>query len=281
VTGIWLVLGLVLVAAAAAWLHATARKRRRRKLMQRRLSAEERECLGRRFPLFRVMPEEVRERLETLVPVFLDEKVFEPCGGLEEVTPEMRLAIAAPACLLVAYRSIDDYASLRSVLVYPDAFQVKDEWGEDDVRLGESWGSGSVVLAWQSVVDGDAHPEDGLNVVLHEFAHQLDQEDGVADGVPELDFRHDHGRWSAVFLPAYEDFKAALRSGCRSVLDDYGAESPAEFFAVATETFFERARELRKQEPELYQELSRFYGMDPAEWGGQGSPESSNLKSRF
>lgn len=267
-TGVWVVVFVVLVAAAAAWIHATGRARRRRKLMQRGLTDEQRQRIGELFPLFRKMPGEVRQRVESLVPVFLDEKVLEPCGGVEEVTEDMRLAIAAPACLLVAYRSIDDYASLRSVLIYPDAFRVKDEWGEEDVRLGESWGSGSVVLAWESVLAGDRHPEDGLNVVLHEFAHQLDQEDGLPDGLPELDFGHDAGKWSAAFLPAYEDLKAALRSGCRTVLDDYGAESPAEFFAVATETFFERARELRKEEPDLYQELRRFYGMDPAEWGG-------------
>ena len=265
--GVWLVLGVVLVAALAAWLHGSARARRRRKLVARRLTEAERARTGELFPLFRRLPDEVRERVEGLMRVFLEEKVFEPCGGLEEVSDDMRLAIAAPACLLVAHRSIDDYANLRSVLVYPDVFRVKDEWGEEDVRLGESWGSGSVVLAWESVVAGDRNPEDGLNVVLHEFAHQLDQEDGVADGVPELEFRQDYGRWSAAFAAAFDDFKAALRSGCRTVMDDYGAESPAEFFAVASETFFERAAALRKEEPELYAQLAQFYRLDPAEWG--------------
>jgi Mlc titration factor MtfA (ptsG expression regulator) len=143
---------------------------------------------------------------------------------------------------------------------------VKDEWGEEGVNLGESWGTGSVVLAWQSVKQGDANPEDGLNVVLHEFAHQIDQEDGAADGVPELEELTDYGKWSRAFLPAYDGFCERVNAGKRSVLDDYGAESPAEFFAVATETFFERAKGLKREEPEIYAELVKFYGMDPGAW---------------
>jgi len=103
-------------------------------------------------------------------------------------------------------------------------------------------------------------------VVLHEFAHQIDQEDGAGDGVPELEEAEDYGRWSRAFLPAYDAFCERVNAGKRSVLDDYGAENPAEFFAVATETFFERSKGLKREEPEIYAELVRFYGMDPGEW---------------
>lgn len=265
-TGVWIVLGVVALAVLAASLHAAARARRRRRLAARRLTAAEQSRLAELFPLWRRVPAELRGRVEALLQVFLDEKVFEACGGLPGITRDMQLAIAAPACLLVANRSLDEYRHLRSILVYPDAFRVKDEWGVEDIRLGESWGAGSVVLAWQSVLAGDRHPEDGLNVVLHEFAHQLDQVDGAGDGVPELDAAADYGRWSAAFQAAFEEFREVVRRRQPTVIDDYGAESPAEFFAVVSETFFERARQLRREDPELYQELRRFYGMDPAEW---------------
>src|SRR5690606_26438257 len=124
----------------------------------------------------------------------------------------------------------------------------------------------SVVLSWESVLQGDRFPEDGLNVVLHEFAHQLDQADGAADGVPPMEDGDDYGRWSQAFLPAFDDFCERVNAGRRTVLDDYGAESPAEFFAVATETFFERAREMKREEPEIFAELVTFYGMDPSAW---------------
>jgi len=263
---VWIVLGVVAVVALAGGFYSRARARRRRQEMERRLAPEDRQRLEELFPLWRRVPPDLHGRIEGLMHAFLDEKRFEPCGGVEEITRDMALAIAAPACLLIANRSLDEYRRLRSVLVYPDAYRVKDEWGMEDIRLGESWGSGSVVLAWNSVLAGDRNPEDGLNVVLHEFAHQIDQADGAGDGVPELDEQEDYGRWSAAFRPAYKEFCDVVRRGLPSVIDEYGATNPAEFFAVVTETFFERAKKLREEEPELYEELRRFYGMDPAEW---------------
>ena len=257
--------GLVVVAIFVFW-HSGRVKRRRRKLRLMRLDPRQRTLVIERFPLWEEVPEDIRMETEGWMHVFLSEMSFEPCGGLAEVTEEMRLAIAAPACLLIAKRPQDYYERLRSILVYPDAFTVKNEWGAEDVNLGESWGTGSVVLSWQSVKQGDLNPEDGLNVVLHEFAHQIDQEDGAGDGVPELEETEDYGRWSRAFLPAYDAFCERVNAGKRSVLDDYGAENPAEFFAVATETFFERSKGLKREEPEIYAELVRFYGMDPGTW---------------
>ncbi|GAA5484335.1 zinc-dependent peptidase [Haloferula sargassicola] len=265
-SGIAILLAAVAVLAGVTWWHASRKSRRRRAWRATRLGGGRAAVVERLFPLWKRVPEATRRSAEGWMRVFLEEKSFEPCGGLEAVTEEMMLAIAAPACLLIAHRPQDYYESLRSVLVYPDAYRVRDEWGLEDVRLGESWGSGSVVLAWQSVLQGDANPEDGLNVVLHEFAHQLDQEDGAADGVPEFEEMEDYGRWSRAMAPAYESFVERVNAGKRTVLDDYGAESPAEFFAVATETFFEKSAALKREEPEVYAELARFYGMDPAAW---------------
>ncbi len=265
--GHWLLLGGLLAVVLVVLWHSGRVKRQRRQLRASRLTEEQRAIVIEYFPLWEEIPEEIRMETEGWMQVFLAEKSFEACGGLEEVTLEMRLAIAAPACLLIARRPQDYYERLRSILVYPDAFTVKDEWGDEGVNLGESWGTGSVVLAWQSVKQGDGNPEDGLNVVLHEFAHQIDQEDGAADGVPEMEEVSDYGKWSRAFLPAYTEFCERVNKGKRTVMDDYGAENPAEFFAVATETFFERAKGLKREEPEIYAELVKFYGMDPGEWG--------------
>jgi Mlc titration factor MtfA (ptsG expression regulator) len=204
----------------------------------------------------------------------LAEKNFEACGELEEVTEEMRLAIAAQAGLLVVNRPGDYYDRLQTILVYPTAFStpVREavahelEVVDEEERVGESWGQGSVVLAWDSVLRGGYNHEDGLNVVLHEFAHQLDQANGEADGAPILRRAADYRAWARVFHAAYGRHLEDTRKERDTVLDEYGAEDPAEFFAVATETFFERPAALRDEYPELFAELEKFYGMDPREW---------------
>lgn len=260
-----LLVGLIVVAAIVAH-HGGKLSRARRELQAKRLTEEQRAEVRRLFPLWEVIPEDIRMDTEGWMHVFLSEKSFEPCGGLDEVTEEMLLAIAAPACLLIARRPQDYYGTLRSILVYPDAYTADIQEGGESVRLGESWGTGSVVLAWKSVKQGDRDPKDGHNVVLHEFAHQLDQEDGAADGVPEFEEVESYKRWSEAFLPAYREFCERVSQGKRSVLDDYGATNPAEFFAVATETFFEKAEGLKEEEPEIFAELVKFYGMDPSGW---------------
>jgi hypothetical protein len=134
------------------------------------------------------------------------------------------------------------------------------------VRLGESWQSGPVVLAWDSVKGGTLNITDARNVVLHEFAHQLDQEDGAADGAPILERRSRYITWARVLSKEYEVLRKKMRKHRRSVLDKYGATNPAEFFAVATETFFEKPRQMEKEHPELYDELKNYYKVDPAAW---------------
>ncbi|MFD2158598.1 zinc-dependent peptidase [Rubritalea tangerina] len=266
---VYTVLFIVVVLGIAFAIIRNLEKRRegrRAALLKRRFSAEEREEIGRDFDLYKRLPDDVRDELDGLAHVFIEEKFFEPCGGLEEVTGHMQRVIACQACLLIVRAPHHDYEKLRSILVYPEAYRAPGQHGAEDVRLGESWGTGSVVLSWGSVVGGGRNSHDGHDVVLHEFAHQLDQADGAGDGVPELESRGAYREWAAVFKPAFDVFQQRVDAGERTVIDDYGAENPAEFFAVVTETFYEKPKQLRKRYPALYAQLVKYYGVDPESW---------------
>lgn len=243
------------------------RRRRRAELMNLRLDAEQRSELEKDFPLYARLPVNLRDELDGLIHVFIEEKSFEACGGIEEITDHMRYMVAAEACLLLLNRPHNYYRKLRSILIYPSAYRAKNEDGRNDVRLGESWSSGSVVLAWDSVISGGRNVEDGANVTLHEFAHQLDQEDGHGDGVPILPGGKGlYREWSQVFSSGFEKFQRKLDKGKRTVIDPYGATNPAEFFAVATETFYEKPQQLREKYPQVYEQLRRYYNVDPIHW---------------
>lgn len=252
----------------------------RTKLKATPFPADWNRLLESRFPLYARLPTEDRKELQGHIQVFLAEKRFEGCGGLE-LTEEITVCIAAQACLLLLHRETDYYPGLRSILVYPSTYfgitsrhvgsGVIEE--RPDSRLGEAWDSGTVVLAWDAVHAGAADPDDGHNVVFHEFAHQLDFEDGRTDGAPLLGGeepwyrrKHRYRTWARVLSQEYEQLRASVQIGPPSVIDEYGATNPAEFFAVATEAFFERPHELRRRHPELYEELMRFYRQDPAGW---------------
>jgi Mlc titration factor MtfA (ptsG expression regulator) len=229
--------------------------------------------LGRNVPLYNKLPEDDRRELERHIRIFLAEKRFEGCGGLE-LSDEIRVTIAAHACLLLLHRETDYYPALRSILVYPHGFISKltehTSYGvviESDVaRLGESWSHGYVVLSWDDVRSGAADLHDGHNVALHEFAHQLDEEDGSANGAPLMEQRSQYVTWARVLGAAFAELRTATMFGDETVLDTYGATSPAEFFAVATETFFEKPLQLKEKHPELYEELRMFYKQDPTEY---------------
>jgi len=254
------------------------RKARKREETRARPFPESwRKTLARKFPFYARLNAADQRELEGLIQVFLDEKRFEACGGFE-MTDEARVVIAAQACLLLLHRETDVYPNLTTVLVYPDTYVAKTRWREEDeesdrasrVRLGESWDRGQVVLAWSSALAGAANMHDGLNVVLHEFAHQLDQEDGAADGAPGLACEGvkacyvRYATWARVLGAEFERLRQRRDQGRRTVLDQYGATNPAEFFAVATECFFEKPRQMLKKHPELYEELKEFYRQDPA-----------------
>lgn len=245
------------------------KNRRRREIQQQPFPAEWERVLVERYGLYRRLPEPVRRSLGQHIQVFLDEKIFEGCNGVE-MTDEVRVLIAAQACLLLLGLDHDYYPNLRTVLVYPEAFvsDVRDHDGwivheGRQVRLGEAWSHGAVVLSWEDVVEGADDPDDGYNVVLHEFAHKLDQETGVSNGTPFLDDAERYESWARVFTAALHRLEMESMLGGDTVLDVYGTTNPAEFFAVATEAFFERSEALRDRHPELYAQLASFYRQDP------------------
>jgi MtfA peptidase len=220
----------------------------------------------------RLSPSE-RKQLQGHIQVFLAEKQFIGCNGLQ-ITEEIKLNIAAVACLLLLNKRGKYFPKLRSILVYPTAYWVDSTVSvgngvieeKREARLGESWSRDQVVLAWEQVQQDLKAWEDGRNVVLHEFAHQLDQEDGKAEGVPILQNNSDYNRWAQVMAEEYQQLCKNVEQGVRSVIDSYGTTNPAEFFAVATETFFEKPSLMQKKHPDLYEQLHRYYQLDPATW---------------
>lgn len=241
------------------------RTRRRNRATSRPFPAPWDEILARNFPTDARLSESDRVELRRRLQIFLVEKRFEGVGGLQ-MTDEIRVTIAAQACLLVLHRDEDDYPALSTILVYPTAYRAHtEEHGEygmvtqiDQVRLGEAWNAETIVLSWSDVQHG--------NVVLHEFAHQLDMEDRDANGAPALADHSMYVAWARVLGHEYEQLRDAVDHHQRTLMDAYGTQSPAEFFAVATETFFGKPVQLREEHPELYEQLGQFFRQDPAEW---------------
>lgn len=245
--------------------------RRRRKIASGPFPEAWLTLLRRNVPLYARLPEADREELKRHILVFMAEKRFEACGGLR-MTDQIRITIAAHACILLLHRQTDYYPGLKTILVYPRAYVVANTrhvgggiiLESADVRLGESWHRGSVVLSWDDVRRTAADVRDGENVVFHEFAHQLDSSGGRGDSTPVLRDRSSFSAWARALGEDFENFKRDLREDRVEVLREYGATAPAEFFAVATESFFERPTDLQQRYPRLYDELKRFYQQDPA-----------------
>ena len=247
------------------------KSRRRARLRAEPVPATWRAILERNLPIFSRLSADDQAELLGHTQVFLAEKHFEGCGGLE-LTEEMRVTIAGQACLLLLHRETDYYPELISVLVYPSGYTAHEErhigggiWeegGED--RLGHTGKRlAALVLAWDAVRHGASEPTDGENLVLHEFAHQLDFENQNSDGTPALETRGDYLAWARVMSAEFNALRNASDAGLPTLLDQYGATNPAEFFAVITEAFFERPRALRKKHPSLFTQLERFYRQDP------------------
>ncbi|MDB5850161.1 MAG: hypothetical protein JWP29_3913 [Rhodoferax sp.] len=248
-------------------------ERRRQRIGAQPFPAAWRRILRRRVPFVQNLPADLQQQLRRRIQIFIAEKPFIGCGGLV-VTDEMRVTIAAQACLLLFNRPAGAYANLRQILLYPSPFivnRVASGGGgvlrdERHVLSGESWSQGQVVLSWADAREGAAVPDDGRNVVIHEFAHQLDQENGQANGAPVLAPGQNSQRWAAVLAEAFAHLQAMERQGLPSLLSHYGATNPAEFFAVASEVFFEQPAQLAEAYPALFREFSAFYRVDPMSW---------------
>lgn len=245
----------------------------RNKIRKQPFKKHWRKIIQQRMPYFRTMPADLQLQLKQLIQVFLAEKKFIGCNGVI-ITDEIRITVAAQACLLLLNRDTDFYPKLQTILVYPRAF-VKNQhnnhidgvhFTQKVVLAGESWDFGKVVLSWQDTMQGAQIPDDGRNVVIHEFAHQLDQENGTANGAPVLDKAQGYQCWSDVFSEQFELLKKQAQTGQPSLFDYYGATAPAEFFAVASEVFFEQAQSLHRHYPSLYQQLKQYYQVDPIHW---------------
>jgi len=219
-------------------------------------------------PLYRKLSEPLKQALEQRVQLFLSEKEFYGCDGFE-VDDAVRVTIAGHACVLILARPYSDFDEVSSILVYPDAYHVRDIESDgmvvsesNEIRAGEASSRGQVVLAWKECEEASGNPHSSHNVILHEFAHQLDYLDGTADGAPPLSgeqARH----WQSSMTRAYEDLRHSLKGHHKPWLDPYGATEPAEFFAVLTEAFFQQPGHLKQEQPEVYKALKGYYRLDP------------------
>ena len=245
---------------------------RLKKIMDKPFPFEWEKILRNNVALYKYIPHDLKTQLHKDINIFMGEKNFEGCGGLE-ITDEIKISIAAQACILLLNKKATFFPKLVTILVYPSAYIGKKVTlmgnipvEEDSARLGESWNEGTVVLAWDHVKLETHDINDAHNVVLHEFAHQLDQEDGAADGAPIMEHRANYAPWAKVLCREYGELIENVKHYKKDIIDPYGTTNPAEFFAVITEVFFKKPKQLKNKHPELYNELSLYYKMDPVDW---------------
>lgn len=267
----YLLLLLPLLIGAALWYRHEAGKRRREQLLASPLSSKQRHIIAQLVPMTRRLPTDLRLKLEGKINLFLDQVTFRGKNGLE-VSEAMRLSIAAQACLLIVNSPVW-YDTIRNVLVYPSAFHTHRPMHDGYVvkersltMLGESWVRGPVVLSWDHALRGGLDDTDGHNVVIHEFAHQLDGLTGHTNGIPILRKGQAYGDWESAMLNAYNDHLERVHDGRETLIDPYGATNHEEFFAEAVVTFFEKPRALRREEPALYSQMAELFALDPAHW---------------
>jgi Mlc titration factor MtfA (ptsG expression regulator) len=249
-----------------SWL----KSHRRRRLLARPFPADWLEYLNKNVAVYALLTEAERARLRDDLRIFVAEKNWEGCGGLT-ITDEVKVTIAAQACLLLLGMEHDYFGPVRTILVYPAAYRLPEgEVGPGGLvheglgRAGEAAYRGPVVLSWEAVRAGVQDPGGGHNVVLHEFAHQLDFLDGWSDGTPPLQGEAQYRNWHQVMTAEYERLIRESTRGQATLLDDYGTTNPAEFFAVATECFFEKPVALERRHPQLYDVLREYYRQDTA-----------------
>ena len=265
------------------------RDNRRDEIRKRQFPPEWEDFLHANVPHYTLLDDTERTELHASMQVFLEEKLWEGCGGLE-LTDEIRVTISAQACLLQLGLPHDYYRNVESILVYPSTvvppeprpgvFESVGGPVADSVPvLGQAFIQGPVILVWDAVLHGARHPEQGHNVVYHEFAHKLDMLDGAADGTPPLADPDQLAEWVAVCSREFLRLRGLADKGHKTFLDVYGATNEAEFFAVATEEFFDRPLILLGHSPDLYHVLGAYYRQDPAGRAGRTSPEKSSLLS--
>ena len=237
------------------------------------LDEKQKALLLRCMPIYQKMTDADREKLERHIVWFLNEKRFIGCDGLK-LNEGMKLIVAADACLLVLNKPWPLYQNVKEILLYPSAYYApqtsRDSAGlisyHNTIRQGESWPGGTLVLSWHDVLEGNRLPNDGHNLVFHEFAHQLDQETGKTTGTPLLTKESDYKEWGRIFSRAFNQLKTHVAYSMPHVIHSYGATNEAEFFAVITETFLEKPSELRHYDPEIYSLLVGYYQFDPIKW---------------
>ncbi|MFZ1642092.1 MAG: M90 family metallopeptidase [Candidatus Contendobacter sp.] len=242
--------------------------RRRRRLERARLPEAEWRATVANLPVLEGLNRAELERLRDLATLFLAEKALEPAGGLE-LTPEMGPLIAAQACLPILNLGLDHYRDWSAVILYPEGFLAHHEYTDSNglvhsvhrPLIGEAWERGPVILSWADIVETLDQP--GLNVVIHEMAHKLDMLNGAVDGLPSLHRGMAVRDWSRAFTAAYAHLSRAVDRGRPTALDPYAADSPAEFFAVASEAFFETPAVIADAYPAVYIQLRAFYRQDP------------------
>jgi len=229
--------------------------------------------LSAHWPLYCRLPDLLKQNLHDRIKLFLSEKQFIACNDFK-LDEKHKLLISAQACLLIINKPFEYFDKLKTILVYPSAFIVRHNnllangtVSEDtNINSGEAWETGKIILSWDDAYSGMIKLEDGHNVVIHEFAHLLDHTNGTANGAPLLQHAKSYDQWSQIFSSAYENLQRSINIGQSNLFNPYGATNPGEFFAVASELFFEKSKSLQQHEPELHQQLTKFYAIDPTLW---------------
>jgi Mlc titration factor MtfA (ptsG expression regulator) len=252
-----------------SWL----RKRRRRKILAEPFPIRWEPFLRTNVAHYSRLSEAEQARLRDIARILIAEKQWEGTHGLY-VTEEMKVTIAAQAALLLLGLDHDYYARVDSIVVYPGKFrtpQREDNWEDDELSEMEAEGQavyrGPVILSWEDVLPEGRHPDVGFNVVIHEFAHQLDFLDNNLNGTPPLESRELESRWKYVMTIAYEDHRREIQQGeVETFFSEQAADNETEFFADASEAFFCRPIDMKFEYPEVYELLQAFYHVDPVKW---------------
>lgn len=259
-------------------MFAFFRNRRRRKLLAEPFPQHWEVVLRRNVGHYKLLGEAERAKLRDITRVLIAEKTWEGCGG-QHITDEIKLTIAAQAALLlIGIPDHDHFARVSSVIVYPDEFRTpnpeddfEDDELSDDVLAGQAWYRGPVIVGWKQAIEEGREPAAGFNVVVHEFAHQLDFLDGVVNGTPPLGDKAEEDRWQAVMTAAFEAHRKALASREDTFFTEHAADDETEFFADAAEAFYCRPHDLEAETPDVFDLLKGYFRVDPRKWFPAGA----------